>query len=141
MPLGMKRDELRAIAQAKIEDAKILLANGRYSNAYYLAGYAVEIGLKACIASQFIADVIPDKTFVNDIYRHKLKDLVGSAGLSRSLKDREDKDPNFAINWALVAQWTPEIRYQAVDPMSAQGMVAAITDTKSGVLEWIKAHW
>ena len=135
------RDDLRANAQAKLDDAIILLKCKRYSNAYYLAGYAVENGLKACIATQFSADVIPDKGFVNDIYKHTLKKLVGSAGLSAQLKEQEDKDPNFAANWAIVAQWTPEARYESIDPMTAQLIIGAIADSNSGVLQWIKTYW
>jgi hypothetical protein len=32
------------LAEAKLEDAKLLLSAGRAANAYYLAGYAVELG-------------------------------------------------------------------------------------------------
>ena len=52
MANGYKRVDLQALAQAKLDDAKLLFDNGRFSNAYYLAGYAVELGLKACIARQ-----------------------------------------------------------------------------------------
>lgn len=138
MGLGHRRDDLRANAKAKLDDAIILLKFKRYSNAYYLAGYAVEIGLKACIAAQFSADVIPDKNFVNDIYRHELKELVGLAGLSAQLKEQDD---DFQTNWAIVAQWKPKSRYESIDPMSAQLIISAITDPKSGVLQWIKTYW
>lgn len=47
MGLGYSRLDLRANAQAKLDDAVMLCKTGRYSNAYYLAGYSVEIGLKA----------------------------------------------------------------------------------------------
>jgi putative lipase involved disintegration of autophagic bodies len=139
--LGYKRADLQAHAQAKLDDALLLLGNGRYSNAYYLAGYAVEIALKACIAAQFAADVIPDKGFVNSIYQHSLKNLVGAAGLSAEHRDEQDRDSNFAANWALVAQWSPDNRYDSTDAMTAQAMITAIADPKSGVLKWIKAYW
>jgi HEPN domain-containing protein len=45
----VNRAELRQLASDRIEDARILLAGGRWSAAYYLLGYAVETGLKACI--------------------------------------------------------------------------------------------
>ncbi|MDO9249509.1 MAG: hypothetical protein Q7U11_23860, partial [Phenylobacterium sp.] len=70
------------MAQTKLDDALLLLAHKRYSNAYYLAGYAIEIALKACISRQITADVIPDKAFINAIHTHQLKDLVGVAGLN-----------------------------------------------------------
>ena len=141
MGLGLRRSDLQAVAQAKIDDASLLAQNNRFSNAYYLAGYAVEIALKACIAKQFTADAIPEKSFVNSIYVHNLKSLVGLAGLSADFKIKGDADPAFAANFALVAQWDPDVRYESSDPMSAQTMIAAIVDPISGVLPWIKQYW
>jgi hypothetical protein len=141
MGLGLKRTDLKALAQAKLDDAEILLRHDRYSNSYYLAGYVIELALKACIAAQFVAETIPDKAFVISIYQHSFKALVGAAGLTAELKQQEDADPNFAANFALVAQWSPDVRYESKDAMSAQAMLAAITDTTSGVLPWIMKYW
>lgn len=141
MGLGHKRTDLQAIAQAKLDDAMILLQNRRFSNAYYLAGYAVEIGLKACIAKQISAETIPDKSFINQVFNHNLKTLVGLAGLSAQLDDQQDKDSIFAANWALAAQWTPEARYEAIDPTTATQLVNAVADSNSGVLQWIRIYW
>jgi len=48
----VNRAELRQLAEDRILDAEHLLAAGRWSGAYYLAGYAVECGLKACIMAR-----------------------------------------------------------------------------------------
>jgi hypothetical protein len=141
MGLGLKRNELRATAQAKLDDAIILLNNGRYSNAYYLAGYAVEIGLKACIAAQVAAETIPDKSFIQKILKHEFPVLIGLAGLAPALRDQQDKDANFAAYWAVCAEWSPDKRYEPVDPTSSQLLISAIAEKKSGVLEWIKLYW
>ncbi len=101
MPFGHKRSDLQLLAQAKLADAKLLLQHERFSNAYYLAGYAVEFGLKACIAKQFSTDTIPDKTFVDAIHKHELKPLVNLAGLQSELKRAEDNNANFAASWAI----------------------------------------
>jgi len=138
---GLKRSDLQAYAQAKIDDAALLLANRRYSNAYYLAGYAVELGLKACIAAQITAETLPDKAFVRSILQHNFRNLVGLAGLAGALKDEENQNANFATNWAIANQWEPDARYEAFDPMSAQLLVQAVNDPNSGVLKWIKTHW
>ena len=137
----IKRTDLQAVAQSKIDDAQYLLANKSYSNAFYLAGYAVEIGLKACIAKQFFADAIPDKKFVMDIHVHDLRRLIGLAGLTAELRTKEATSRQFSLNWALVTEWTPEVRYGAVDAMTARVMLLAITDTTDGVLPWIKTVW
>jgi HEPN domain-containing protein len=136
-----RKIELQSISQAKIDDARLLLENGRSSNAYYLAGYAVEIGLKACIAKQISAAVLPDKRFINDTYVHDLRKLVGVAGLSHELSTKEENDINFATNWAIVAQWTPEKRYEGIDQYTAQILVEAIAQEGSGVLPWIRTFW
>jgi hypothetical protein len=142
MSAGLKRATLRALAQAKIDDAHLLFQKQRYSNAYYLAGYSIELSLKACIASQFVVDTIPDKSFVVDIYAgHDLKKLVKLAGLSTKLLKQSTSDVDFAANWALVAQWTEASRYGTTDSITAQAFFDAIMDHKSGVLQWIKKFW
>jgi HEPN domain-containing protein len=141
MAFGMKRSDLRAMAQAKLDDATILLYHGRFSNAYYLAGYAVELAIKACIAAQISAETIPDKDFIRKMYSHVFPELIGLAGLAAEFKRQKDANPAFAANWAIVSEWSPDARYEVHDPMSAQLIVQAITDTESGVLRWIKAFW
>jgi hypothetical protein len=141
MAFGMKRTELQALAQAKLDDAMILFAAGRASNAYYLSGYAVELGLKACIAAQISAETIPDKAFIKKILDHQFNVLVGLAGLQGALKEAQDKDVAFAANWAIASEWSPDCRYETKDKMSTQLMLVAIGDPKAGVLQWIRAHW
>jgi HEPN domain-containing protein len=43
----MNRTDLQNLAEERLADSELLLANGRYGTAYYIAGYAVECGLKA----------------------------------------------------------------------------------------------
>ena len=133
--------ELQIAAQAKIDDAVFLLANGRYANAYYLAGYALEIGLKACIAKQFVADAIPDRAFVNAIHTHNLSALLGLAGLADILHQRKTASAAFATNWALVCQWKPDARYDVSAQQDAQDMIDAMSDPIEGVFPWIRAAW
>ncbi len=137
----MRRSHLQALADAKLRDAQILLVNDRYSSAYYLGGYAVELGLKACIAKQFTAESIPERNFVNAVYSHKLPDLLALAGLRPELQEKKDQDPDFATNWALVVQWEPQTRYADFDPFTAQSLIQAIGADESGVLPWIKRYW
>jgi HEPN domain-containing protein len=137
----MRRADLQLLAKAKRDDAVLLLQNKRYSNAYYLAGYAAELGLKACIARVFAADDIPDKSFVNDIHTHQLQKLIGLAGLQTEFQNTQKANENFAVNWALVAQWTEAARYQSTDPYTAQITIDALTNPNSGVFQWIEQHW
>lgn len=141
MALGQSRPDLQAAAQAKLDDAAILLRHGSSSNAYYLAGYAVELGLKACIAARVAAETIPDKAFIKGILSHQFTGLVALAGLAQALRDAQAIDPDLQLNWAIVLEWEPDSRYESRDATSARVLLSAISDPTSGVLPWIKAHW
>jgi HEPN domain-containing protein len=56
----MTRRDLQNISRLRIQEAKLLLINSSYSGAYYLAGYSVECGLKACIERQMRQSNIPE---------------------------------------------------------------------------------
>jgi len=138
---GLRRIDLQKAAEGKLRDAHLLVQNARFSSAYYLAGYTAEMGLKACIARRMVQEVIPDKVFIQRTYTHALKDLVGLAGLNAELEAEKANDVEFGAYWGIAGQWTPNSRYASIDSMSAQLMVQAIGDQKSGVLQWIKKYW
>ncbi|WP_156467569.1 hypothetical protein [Methylobacterium sp. Leaf102] len=137
MALGLRRATLQRVATAKLEDAVLLLAHQRFSNAHYLAGFAVEIGIKAVIAARFQAETIPDKNFVFDLYSHDIAKLIKLAGLSQELRSKEESDSSFAAQWAIVCEWKPDLRYDSSDAISSQLMINATQD----VIEWIKKFW
>jgi HEPN domain-containing protein len=136
----LSRTELRRLSEEKARDARFLLDRRSFSNAFYLAGYAVEIGLKAAIASQFRANTIPEKRFVNDIYSHDLRKLIEVAGLTQQLAVARQSN-GFDANWATIENWRPESRYVMVGRASARAMVGAVDDPQDGVLHWIRSHW
>ena len=84
---GHRRADLQKLAEVKLADAILLAENGRYSNAYYLAGYAIELAIKSCIAKQFNAETIPDPKLVQRLYTHHLSELIGLAGLAAALRE------------------------------------------------------
>jgi hypothetical protein len=131
MAFGLKRTDLQALAQSKIDDAILLLQHKRFSNAYYLAGYAVEIGLKACIARQISAETLPDKAILTKVLSHQFSTLVGLGGLATALKEQQDRDTTFAANWAIAGEWSPDARYEAQDPAATQIMLTTVTTEQS----------
>lgn len=137
----MKKSEFQALSQAKIDDAVVLLLNGRPSNAYYLAGYAIEFAIKACISTQFSADDIPDARLVRDVYTHDLVRLIGLAGLKQILEKDIAANSSFAANWGIVKDWSEASRYESFTVGDAQYLISAITNPNDGVLPWIKMHW
>lgn len=137
----MKRADLCAQAEAKLHDSLLLLENRRAGNAYYLAGYCVELGLKAVIASQISADTIPERAILTGVLTHEFDKLIGLAGLRDELRATQKDDAEFAANWGIAARWTPESRYRNIILIEAQYLVQAIADRDHGVLQWIRQYW
>jgi HEPN domain-containing protein len=76
------RKDFKALADLRIAEARILLANHREQGTYYLAGYAVECALKECIAKKTKKSQFPPKVDdVREIYSHRLDKLISVAGL------------------------------------------------------------
>lgn len=134
-------DDLKAIAQAKLHDAALLQSHGRHSNAYYLFGYSVEIGLKAVIAKGFLAGVIPDRTFVQKIHTHDLDQLIGLAGLKEKLDARRARSALFDQHWIVVSGWSESARYDIVDEFTAATMAEAMLSEEEGIFGWLQSNW
>lgn len=137
----LTKADLEALAATRLDDAVLLFQAGRVSSAYYLAGYAVELALKACIAKAFQPDVIPDKAFVLEIYTHSLEKLLGTAGLTMQFAADSRADPQLAAAWGVASKWTEASRYSLWDAITAGSLIAAIADQNHGVFQWVKKHW
>ena len=134
------RRDFRDLAELRVEEADILLKSRRRLGAYYLAGYAVECALKACIAKQRRRFEFPPKRRSGDkMYSHNLETLVDVAGLGLQLKKQIAANPDFAANWNTVKDWTEESRYET-SGLNAKDLYNAVTGP-NGVLPWIRLHW
>jgi len=137
----MNKAELENLAAIRIKEAEILLAADCYQGAYYLAGYALECTLKACIAKQVKEFDFPNKKLANESYTHNLANLLITAGLKQELSEQEKQSKAFRSNWATVIEWSEESRYECViTKQEAQNLFTAITDNESGILPWLKNY-
>jgi HEPN domain-containing protein len=128
----MNRADFQKLARLRIKEAKALLDTKHYEGAYYLAGYAVECALKACIAKKTRRHDFPPKT---NYYIHNLAPLVNHAGLGAALEEERKLDTKFESNWGHVKDWTEESRYEAeIDKKRASDLYSAITNKEHGVL-------
>jgi len=137
----MNRNDLKALATARLRESQILLSRGEYSGAYYLAGYVVECALKACIAKQSRRYDFPDRNHATKSWSHSLVDLVGVAKLKPALDAERNADPQFDANWGVVKDWNTETRYNGRDQKQAEGLILAISERRHGVLRWLRRHW
>ncbi len=136
----LPRTTLQRLATAKVADALLLFENERYSNSYYLYGYGIELGLKACIARQISIETIPDRAILRGVLTHRIADLVALAGLTSHLETRR-KYRDFEIRWSVVAEWSEESRYEMIDAVVATAMQDAVENPAHGVMAWLKQHW
>jgi HEPN domain len=139
----LNRADLQQLAEDRVLDALALLNAGRWSGAYYLAGYAVECALKACLAKQTGLHDFPDKALAQRAFTHNVVELLDLAGLRLQLRldTTPAANPALGVNWQHVKDWDERTRYQQMTEAQALSLYHAVTDTSNGVLPWIKGHW
>jgi HEPN domain-containing protein len=137
----MNRRDLQGVAERRLKAAESLLKSRHWDSAYYLADYAVECGLKACIARNVRKHDFPDRKMVNDSYTHDLEKLVKTAGRERELKTTFEGSKNLEVNWGLVKDWSEESRYERRTQADAKAIVSAIANARDGVMHWITRYW
>lgn len=138
----MNRADLQQLSELRIKEARILLDAASYAGAYYLAGYAVECALKACIAKQTKEYGFPDKDFVNKSWTHKLEELLNLAELKDRLRNERRTNNDLDTYWAIVVNWQENKRYDLrITQQEAKNLYDAISDPANGVLQWLKRWW
>jgi HEPN domain-containing protein len=132
------------LAERWIRDARAMLNAKRWSAAYYVAGYAVECGLKACILKRLAAQaevIFDDRRFSDKCWTHGLEDLLRLADLEAARVTDEAANPKLGRNWLVVNDWTEQSRYQEFAHYEAKKLYKAITDSANGVMPWIRTRW
>jgi len=138
--LRLTRKDFQRLADLRAREAGTLSKNRNLQGAYYLAGYAVECALKACIAKKTRRhDFPPKRKYVEDVYKHDLKLLLKVADLETQLDKDMQVNPALAANWNTVKIWNEESRY-VVSGLNGKDLYTAIAGN-DGVLPWIKKLW
>lgn len=136
----MTRRDFQRLADWRAKEAGVLARNGCEQGAYYLAGYAVECALKACIAKKTKRhEFPPKKEYVDQVYSHKLETLLDFAELKKQLEDEMKKNHALAENWLVVKEWNESKRYVTAG-LKGEALYEAITG-ENGLLPWIKQRW
>jgi hypothetical protein len=136
----MRLEELEALAEERLQEAQTLLGVQLWSGAFYLSGYSIELALKTTIAGQFRANEIPDKKLVDDIWTHKLGQLLRLAQLEPALLERSRRSSQFQANWNTVKGWNESARYRRIEETEARAMLEAISDPREGIFQWIRSQ-
>ncbi len=109
---------LEEISAARLHDAEALHAAGRYDGAYYLAGYSLELALKAriCKTLNWANFPLTPKEFerFRSFKVHDLEVLLKLSGYEPAIKGKQLPE------WSTVKVWQPEVRYRPVGFASEQ---------------------
>jgi HEPN domain-containing protein len=140
----VNRVQWQQFAEKWLVDAKVSLDDRRWHAAYYLAGYAVECGLKACILVRLTATpevIFENRKFGENCWTHNVMELVKLADLERTRVADSAVNRALKMNWVVVKDWSEQARYKAIVHHKAKKLYAAIADKPHGVMQWIKAPW
>ncbi|HUP61998.1 MAG TPA: HEPN domain-containing protein [Thermoanaerobaculia bacterium] len=132
------RNQLKDLALLRRHEAQVLFDAQLYDGARYLAGYVLELALKARICRILDFQEYPDSGEFRRLYAtHDLDLLLKLSGLSRkpSLQEKALFD-----SWSTAALWKPERRYD-VPGTAKREDVRDILAAVEEVLRWIKRHW
>lgn len=102
--------ELEDLARNRMEDARVLYEAGRYDGAFYICGYAVEMGIKKKICMTLGWPGYPsEKEFdkLKFLKTHDLDTLLHFSGVEKQIKEE------LFSEWSIVISWKPEIRYSS----------------------------
>jgi len=134
------RKDFQRLAELRAKEATALVRSRNQQGAYYLAGFAVECALKACIAKKTRRHDFPaDAKHAGRVYSHDLTELLKLADLSDRLDEDTRANRQLAAKWTVIKVWRIECRYET-SGLNGNEMVDSLS-SPDGVLAWIKLHW
>lgn len=108
----MDRDLMGDLSRERIAEARFLLDAERWSGAYYLAGYAVELALEAAIVDRIAREpslVFSEKRFSDRCRTHNLENLLALAGWDEPGSNEVDA-AGLVVKWKIVTEWSEQSR-------------------------------
>lgn len=138
----VRQDELKKLANERLKEAKVLAERGYFDGAIYLAGYVVELALKARICSHLDLEEYRNENY---FLTHEYPKLIILGGLRKKLIEQK-KNEAFFNNWSEIEKWGPELRYRPIGSVEerkneAEAYLNALEDVENGVFTWVQSLW
>ena len=140
----VKYEDLKNIAETRLEEAKVLNKNGFYDGAAYLCGYVVETSLKAKICKTLKIDDYPDDGKDKVVFSsHDFDRLLILAGLQKKINLNNKRNKILFQNWSLLTAWKPDKRYKLNEykKTDVDDLLKALENRQNGFFIWIKKIW
>lgn len=139
--ISLPRKQLQQLARLRMQEAEALFTSGFYDGSVYLAGYAVELALKARICRLLGLKEYPSEP-AQAFKVHNLDQLKVLAGLTNQIDPTKNRD--LFNNWSQAVKWNPEQRYEApgkYNAYTAKVVLDSIRAKPDGVLTWLSKRW
>jgi hypothetical protein len=139
-------EDIKKLADTRLEEAQILLDNDKPNGAFYLLGYTIELYLKYKICKLLnIDDLFNDdcqlkKHFGRTFYSHNLNSLLVFSGLKIKFDNAKGQDLILQKTTSLLLDaWTESSRYE-IQPKNKKDIQESINLLKNenGLLSWIQ---
>lgn len=134
------KSDIEKLAKTKLEDAAFLLADGRYDSAYYLAGYTIELLLKAKVCKTLNIDNFFDEKSLKSLKYpqtfkiHDVNQLLLFSGMFQEFMVEISANPTFKLSWSIVSEWSEEARYtMGRSQTDAQNLVTPVKEISTWI--------
>ncbi len=138
----MTREDLKELSRLRLREAHALYKAHLYDGSVYLAGYVVELALKARICRLLQIKEYPTGELGRVFKVHSLDQLKVLSGLSAEIDMSKNKQ--LFDNWSTAVGWDPEQRYETpgkYNASTAQIILDSLTAKPNGVLTWLSLRW
>lgn len=142
----MDRKKLQRLAKERLQDAKALLGRKRWGCSYYICGYAIECGLKACLLRHLgeSGSLYGDPAYLKKLaecWTRDLVKLVGLAGLETEFGTARGANVALDRHWVVAKEWKETARYDEKNEAQARELFEAVSHNPDGVFRWVQSHW
>ena len=149
-------EEIKQLAYERLSEAEILCSHGKYDGAFYLAGYSIELMLKAKVCEHLGVDNLFDEKPQSVVYgvsevrksvkTHDIAVLIIFSGLRRKFEiDKSENKVLEQTNTRLFhdsghCTWNEQIRYQSIGSQNSVNVqrLIELLQHKEGLLQWIE---
>ena len=143
MIVETSRSDFQKLTDLRMKESQLLLNQKDWDGAYYLAGYALECALKACVMKyvEQTGVIFEDKKYGKKCWTHDLDELFRLAGLTVVRNQAISNNPQLRQNWTVASSWSEASRYRFIAQLMSENLINATNDPADGVLTWLKNYW
>ena len=149
-------DDIKKLAYERLEEASILCDNKKYDGAFYLAGYSIELILKAKICEHWAIPGLFDDKYqeqgISEIRKavktHDVAVLFIFSGLKIKFEAAKGLDKVLMQTYSRLFEtsgrciWSEQVRYQPCGTQNSENIqeLMALLQHKQGILQWIESN-